>query len=151
MKDKATNSGEGNPTEFLMAVDPGRGKCGVAVADAGGKIVHRQIVPTADLEEGMLEIFNRFSPSKVLLGCGTFSGEVRKKLENLRRDFEFEFLMVDEKHSTEKARILYFRKNPPRGLWKLVPLGLRVPPGPYDDFAAQVLVEEYLTGGEDDV
>lgn len=136
-------------TEVLMAVDPGREKCGVAVAGSGGDIVHRQIVLTAQMEEKVLEILRQFSPSRVLLGRGTFSGKIKKKLERLKEVFPFEFLLVDEKNSTEKARKLYFRENPPRGFWKLVPLGLQVPPEPYDDYAAQVLVEEYLMGGEE--
>jgi len=134
--------------EVLMAVDPGREKCGVAVAASGGNIVHRQIVLTAQMEERIPELLKRFSPSRVLLGRGTFSGNIKKTLERLKEVFPFEFLLVDEKNSTEKARKLYFRENPPRGFWKLVPLGLQVPPEPYDDYAAQILVEEYLMRGE---
>ena len=52
--------------------------------------------------------------------------------------------LVDERHTTELAKLRYFKEFPPRGLWKLVPIGLQTPPTCYDDFAAVVLAERYL-------
>ena len=46
--------------------------------------------------------------------------------------------------TTLQARKRYWDIYPPKGLWKLVPLSLRVPPIPYDDVVAIILVEQYL-------
>jgi len=132
----------------VMAIDPGREKCGVAITDIDGKILLKKILPTDSLKVEIMELINQFSPAFLILGKGTFSGEVRKKLEGISGNFTFR--MVDEKHSTEKARKKYFKDHPPRGIWKFIPLGLQVPPEPYDDYAAQVLAEEFIRGGEGD-
>ncbi|CAN0394535.1 unnamed protein product, partial [Phaeothamnion confervicola] len=42
------------------------------------------------------------------------------------------------------ARQRYYVENPPKGLWRLVPMGLQVPSVPVDDFAAVVMAEDYL-------
>lgn len=52
--------------------------------------------------------------------------------------------VVSERHTTERARNEYWRHNPPKGLWRLVPLGLQVPPVPYDDYAAYCMALDFL-------
>ena len=54
---------------------------------------------------------------------------------------------IDEKHSTEQARTLYWQLNKPHGWRALLPEGLRVPPEPLDGYAAAVLVKRYLRAG----
>ena len=49
---------------------------------------------------------------------------------------------IDEKHSTEQARTLYWQLNKPHGWRALLPEGLRVPPEPLDGYAAAVLVKD---------
>ena len=51
---------------------------------------------------------------------------------------------VEEAHSTEDARTLYWQENPPKGLKKLIPLGMLVPPVPLDAYAAVILVRRFL-------
>ncbi|MBR4847297.1 MAG: pre-16S rRNA-processing nuclease YqgF, partial [Phascolarctobacterium sp.] len=52
--------------------------------------------------------------------------------------------VVEEAHSTEEARTLYWQENQPKGLKKLIPLGLLVPPVPLDAYAAVILVRRFL-------
>ena len=52
--------------------------------------------------------------------------------------------VVEEAHSTEEARTLYWQENPPKGLKKLIPLGMLVPPVPLDAYAAVILVRRFL-------
>ncbi|MCH3914335.1 MAG: hypothetical protein LKE29_03425 [Acidaminococcaceae bacterium] len=47
-------------------------------------------------------------------------------------------------HSTEEARKLYWQVNPPKGLRKLLPTSMQVPPENLDGLAAVVLVKRYL-------
>ena len=53
--------------------------------------------------------------------------------------------IIDEAHSTEEARQLYWKLHPPKGLMKLIPLGMRTPPGNMDGLAAVILVQRYLS------
>jgi hypothetical protein len=56
---------------------------------------------------------------------------------------------VREKGTTLRARELYWRLYPPKGVQRLIPKGLRVPPrSEMDDFAAWAIVLEFLEHGE---
>ncbi len=125
---------------IVMAVDPGRRKCGVAVVSASG-IMERSIVPTDELEGAVERMFGRHSPGALVVGGSTGSKEV---VQRLKRILTLSPRVVDERFTTERARKRYFADHPPRGFWKLVPLGLQVPPVPYDDYAAVVMAEEFL-------
>ena len=52
--------------------------------------------------------------------------------------------VVDEYRTTDEARKLYWKIHPPRGLWRLVPTTMRVPPVPVDDLVAVILARRYL-------
>lgn len=53
-------------------------------------------------------------------------------------------LLVEETGSTLRARELYFRAHPPRGVMRLIPAGLRSPPEPVDDYAAYAIALEWI-------
>ena len=129
----------------VLAVDPGSDKCGLAVVAADGSMVWREIVATADLQVAVARLVQEHGPEPVLMGNGTWSKKLRPVLvETLARGAGPTLVMVDEKHTTERARLLYWEHNPPKGLWKLVPLGLQVPREPYDDYAAVVMARDFL-------
>ena len=54
---------------------------------------------------------------------------------------------VNEQNSTLEARDRYWLMYPPKGLQRIVPAGLRVPPRPVDDIVAILLIERYLNHG----
>lgn len=87
-------------------------------------------------------MLQEYSPVEILVGGSTGSREV---VAELQAALERRVRVVDESHTTERARMRYFQDHPPRGLWRLIPLGLRVPPVPWDDYAAVVMVEDYLS------
>lgn len=76
------------------------------------------------------------------MGDGTWSKRVKPEVEEACSGIELR--LVNEKHSTERARTRYFEENPPRGLWKLLPVTLQVPGVPIDDYAAIIVAEDYL-------
>ena len=51
--------------------------------------------------------------------------------------------MIDESHSTEEARKLYWQYNPPTGWRKFVPKGMQFPPEPVDDLTAYIIGKRY--------
>ena len=130
-----------NDKACVMAVDPGRKKCGIAVVSAGDGILHREVVLCDEFGEAFRKIYRRHRPWQVLLGGSTGSKEIAQTIQD---ETQVEATLVDERHTTELAKVRYFKEFPPRGFWKLVPIGLQNPPTCYDDFAAVVLAERYL-------
>ncbi len=125
----------------VLAVDPGRKKCGLAVVDSVEGILFREVVPCREFSQRVRDVYHRFQPSATIMGGSTGFKEIAKTVEQALGVTPEE---VDERHSTEQAKLRYFQEFPPRGLWKLVPLGLQTPPVCYDDFAAVVLAERWL-------
>lgn len=133
------------PVVRVLAIDPGRDKCGVAVvvADVVGEInvLERRIVPRAQIGE-MLPALLQHNVQRIVLGHATTS--VTLKAELLRRAPDVDIVTVDETGSTLEARELYWQEHRPRGWRRLVPLSLQVPPEPVDDFAAVVLARRFF-------
>jgi len=127
----------------ILAIDPGRDKCGIAVID-GGAVLHMSVVPRKHAASAVESLCARFSPQAIIIGNGTGSSFLADELGS-KSDVPIE--IVGEAYSTQKARSRYFRDNPPRGLRRLIPRGLLTPPRPYDDYVALILAEEYLTPG----
>lgn len=124
-----------------MAIDPGKKKCGVAVVCAHTGILHREVVPREAFGDIFVALHQKLKPSLVLLGSSTGSKEIAELI--LART-QVSAKLVDERHTTELAKTRYFKEFPPKGLWRLVPIGLQTPPTCYDDFAAVVMAERYL-------
>ena len=122
------------PEAVIVALDPGR-NIGVAFVSKGGTLGFHDVLDSAKLST--LE----FPPhATVLVGDGTGSNVVQKLLS--KRGIQFE--IVDEWGSSLTARKLYFRDQPPRGLQRFLPEGMRTPPGLIDDYAAYALALAYL-------
>ena len=123
----------------VLAVDPGREKCGAAVCDAEGVITHR-VVPTSEVA-GLVETWtSEYGVDVVLVGNRTGG----KRVFDLIRGLPVAVCMAEEAETTLQARHRYFRDHPPKGWRKLLPLSLQIPPEPYDDYAAAVIGERYL-------
>jgi len=126
----------------IVSVDPGREKCGIAVVDSSGTVLKRKVVTTNSVVDNLLELTEKYSADKILIGSGTNSKTIKKRIIDSIPNIPID--IVDETHSTEIARKLYFKEYPPKGIFKIIPIGLQIPPVPYDDFAAVVLAKKYL-------
>lgn len=124
----------------ILSIDPGREKCGVAVVDVRDGVLARGVIPTNVIATLVRDWARAHRAELIVMGNGTSSGEVRRTLEELG----YPLKVIPERHTTERARKRYFQEHPPRGLWKLIPLGLRTPPMPVDDYAAILIAEDYL-------
>jgi RNase H-fold protein (predicted Holliday junction resolvase) len=133
------------PPDYLrisvLAVDPGRSKCGVAIVTSGSVLL-REIVDTVSLPDRAAALIHRFAPCSLVVGDGTGSAPVIQMLDSLRGDIPL--VRVDESHTSELARVRYMAENPPRGLRRLLPSFLRTPEAPYDDYVAILLAERWL-------
>jgi len=130
------------PPSAILAIDPGRDKCGLALVAGSGACLRRAIVPRAELLPALRQWVAETGVALAVLGDRTGS---RDALAEIRGLAVFESIeLVDEHRSTEEARQLYFREQPARGLARLIPAGLRSPRVPIDDFAAWVLGRRYM-------
>ena len=62
----------------VLAIDPGREKCGVAVLSAEGAILVRKVVATADLGSCVGGLIAAHEPT-VIMGNGTTSAEAKTR------------------------------------------------------------------------
>lgn len=129
--------------ETVIAIDPGREKCGVVVVSSSGQVAFRAVVETADVAATVERLAKRHDIRRVVMGAGTASSPLTSEL---RERLGVEIVRVDERFSTLEARRRYFAENPPKGWRRLIPLSLQVPPVAYDDYAALLLAERYFQG-----
>ena len=135
--------GEGNrPLGPVIAVDPGREKCGIALLAPDGQVLHRSVATLEDVGERVVGLVAQRKATRLVLGDRTAAREVQDRLR--RAGCSLQPILVDEHRSTELARRRYFREKPPRGWRRLLPVTLQTPPEPYDDYVAVILAERYL-------
>ncbi|MCX7994079.1 MAG: hypothetical protein N2651_10490 [Fimbriimonadales bacterium] len=83
------------------------------------------------------------APGRFLVGSGTGAKRLLSQLRNWFPDTPWE--AVEERNTTLQARELYFLYHPPRGWRRLLPKGMRIPPEPYDDYAALAIIYQVAT------
>ena len=128
--------------EIIIAIDPGTKKCGYAVADSNLSILQREVISTGKIVETITDSLNIYKIDKIILGNGTNYKNIEESLKN--HFSKLKIVLIEEKFSTLEARKKYFEAHPPRGIFKLIPLSLRVPPCCYDDFVAVLLAEKHF-------
>jgi resolvase, RNase H domain protein len=94
----------------VLAIDPGRDKCGIAVLSPQGDILLHEIVPTGALETRVSELAAEYAP-RIIMGDGTTSAATKARIEAQVGAVT----LVDEYRTTEEGRRLYWAENPPRG------------------------------------
>lgn len=129
----------------VLAVDPGTGKCGLAVVQRERGCLERVVIEREKLLAKVRHCLESFPVERVLVGGATGSKPV---VQELKQHLSVPVEVVNEFRTTERARGRYFQDHPPRGLWRLVPLGLQAPAVPIDDYAAIVMAEDWLKGKE---
>ena len=128
--------------EIIIAIDPGTKKCGYAVVDSNLSVLQREVISIEKIAKTIQDNLNIYKINKIILGNGTNYKNIEERLKN-----QFSLLriiLIEEKFSTLEARKKYFEVYPPRGILKIIPLSLRVPPCHYDDFVAILLAEKYF-------
>jgi hypothetical protein len=126
----------------VLAVDPGRDKCGLAVATPEA-ILFRAIVPTAEIGLTCHYLLARHPAALVLVGDATGSAPVAQAIRAANPQATLQ--LVPEAHTSLQARRRYFRDNPADWWQKLIPAGMRLPPRPVDDYAAVLLAERFFS------
>jgi RNase H-fold protein (predicted Holliday junction resolvase) len=126
----------------IVAVDPGRAKCGVAVLSATGQALHQDIIPTEMVGETVDMLMRQHGARSIVIGRGTAADAVMDRLLEFRE--RSQIITVAEKNTTLLARQRYWQDHAPGCLTLLLPAGMRIPPRPVDDYAAIIIGERYL-------
>lgn len=119
---------------MIVAFDPGR-NVGVAYVDEHGTLRSRAIVTLESVDRLELP-----EGAVVVVGDGTGSRALCARLKELGIHPE----TVAEQGTSLDARALFYRDHPVRGLARLLPMGMRSPPVPIDDYAAYAIALRYL-------
>lgn len=133
-----------NTVDYILAIDPGNEKSGLAVLSHDGELMCRTIVVTKELVISIERVItDYFGITHMVCGNGTNHKRLYPMIQQMGRNHRITTSLIDESHSTEEARKLYWQYNPPTGWRKLVPKGMQFPPEPIDDLTAYVIGMRY--------
>lgn len=129
---------------IIIAIDPGRNKCGLAVVDRQGQALELELVPRDNLSVRLQATFAewRFKSSElvVLMGNGTQHQQV---LQEIEQSCKITIQLVEEYGSTLAARELYWQRNQASCWQRLLPATWRSTP-PLDAYAAWAIAKRYI-------
>ena len=124
----------------LLSIDPGKYKCGLVVAEISEKKVYEAIILKSEsLVDYVRNLVKAEEISKIIIGNGTNSKEIRVKLSFLKK----EIITFEEKNSTYRAKARYFEIFPIRGLKFLIPREVFILNKNLDAISALVILEDY--------
>lgn len=127
--------------QTILGVDPGRDKCGLAVMDKQQTVAYHQIINSQNAIATIKQLTQEFAIEVIVMGNGTTSKIWQQQIGSIAM---MPVVTVNEANSTLEARDRYWLMYPPKGIRRIIPQGLRVPPRPVDDIVAILLIERYL-------
>ena len=124
----------------LIAIDPGKRKCGLVLAELSEKKVYEAIIIKSEVLEDYVRNLNNVEDiSKIIIGNGTTSKDIREKLNFFKK----EIITFEEKNTTFRAKSRYFELFPIRGLKFLVPREVFILNKNLDALSALIILEDY--------
>lgn len=125
---------------IVLAIDPGKDKCGYAILDSDKKVYEKGIILTSNLRSYLKKSLNKFSIDGFVLGDGTNSDMIKNiLLEN----FELPVRIINETYTTFEAEKRY-RQEKLKGWKSLLSFITWKPAEPVDDYVAVLLGERFL-------
>jgi len=129
----------------VIAIDPGRDKCGVAVVGKGDGMQWKQVIETSRLAAVVEELARTRGITTVVLGDRTAHRSAVDALAEVTVEGRpLSIHPVDEHRSSDEGRSRYWHDNQPRGIMRLIPVTMRTPPVPVDDYVAVILAERFF-------
>ena len=124
----------------LISIDPGKNKCGLVLAEISEKKVYKAIVIKSELLEDYVSNLNNVEDiSKIIIGNGTTSCEIKEKLYFLKK----EIITFEEKNTTYRSKQRYFELFPISGLKFLIPREIFILNKNLDAISALIILEDY--------
>lgn len=127
---------------IILGFDPGRHKCGLAAMGVDRTLHYHQVIAADEVIDTIQQLQKQLPISIVVMGDQTSAKTWKQKLSH---DLpELRVVLVDERYSSLEARDRYWKMYPPKGMYRLIPQGMRTPPRSLDDIVAILLIERYL-------
>tara|TARA_B100000282_G_C31350670_1_gene317652 strand:- start:15 stop:452 length:438 start_codon:yes stop_codon:yes gene_type:complete len=124
----------------VISIDPGKSKCGLILAETFEKKVYKAIVLKSELLEDYVRNLNTVEDiSKIIIGNGTTSREIKRKLDFFKK----EIITFEEKNTTYRAKARYFELFPIKGLKFLIPREIFIINKNLDALSALIILEDY--------
>ena len=124
----------------LISIDPGKYKSGLVLAEISEKKVYQAIILKSELLENYVRHLNTYEDiSKIIIGNGTTSLEIRDRLDFFKK----EIIMFEEKNTTYRAKARYFELFPISGLKFLIPREVFILNKNLDAISALIILEDY--------
>ena len=124
----------------FLSIDPGKSKCGLVLAEISKKKVYKAVIIKSELLEDYVRNLNSVEDiSKIIIGNGTTSKEIKKKLNFLKK----EIITFEEKNTTYRAKERYFELFPISGLKFLIPREIFIFNKNLDAISALIILEDY--------
>ena len=124
----------------VITIDPGKSKCGLVLAEISEKKVYKAIIVKSELLENYLRnLIAAEDISRIIIGNGTTSTEIREKLYFFKK----EIITFEEKNTTYRAKARYFELFPITGLKFLMPREVFILNKNLDAISALIILEDY--------
>ena len=124
----------------VITIDPGKSKCGLVLAEVSEKKVYKAIILKSELLENYVRhLIAAEDISQIIIGNGTTSREIRKKLYFFKK----EIITYEEKNTTYRAKARYFELFPINGLKCLMPREVFILNKNLDAISALIILEDY--------
>ena len=124
----------------VIAIDPGKRKCGLVLAETTEKKIYKAIILKSELiDDFVRDLITVEDISQIIIGNGTTSGEIKEKLVFLKK----EIITFEEKNTTFRAKARYFELFPITGLKFLIPREIFILNKNLDAISALIILEDY--------
>ena len=124
----------------VIAIDPGKSKCGLVLAEISEKKVYKAIILKSELLENYLRnLITAEDIEQIIIGNGTTSREIRENLHFFKK----EIITFEEKNTTYRAKARYFELFPISGLKFLIPREIFILNKNLDAISALIILEDY--------
>jgi len=124
----------------VIALDPGRTKCGLVLAEISEKKVYKAIILKSEfLENYVRNLIAAEDISQIILGNGTTSKKIIEKLYFFKK----EIITFEERNTTFRAKARYFELFPISGLKFLMPREVFILNKNLDAISALIILEDY--------
>ena len=124
----------------VIAIDPGKSKCGLVLAEINTKKVYEAIIIKSEFLEKYVRDLNTIEDiSKIIIGNGTTSRKTIEKLDFFKK----EIITFEEKNTTYRAKERYFELFPTGRLKFLIPREVFILNKNLDAISALLILEDY--------
>ena len=124
----------------VITIDPGKSKCGLVLAEINERKIYEAIIIKSELLEDYVRNLNSIEEiTKIIIGNGTTSKEIIKKLDFLKK----EIITFEEKNTTYRAKARYFELYPISGFKFFIPREFFILNKNLDAISALIILEDY--------